>query len=104
MSTQHQIHIDGNYYKYSLTALDGGLILFDCPAAGISQRFDSEDLVGTLLNLPDWIQEHQAEITPKHQIKINISNNEQNFLEKISREKGFSDTSEYIKSQVLVAA
>ncbi len=106
MKTHHTININGTIYDYSLATkiIDKEKVfLVDCPSAGILQEFYPEDIAEFLEDLPQWIKEYQVETRKKRttQILFRVQPEEKLKIEKLTKQFGFNNISEYLRAKAL---
>lgn len=100
--------VKGKNYPYFITSHmdpeDGKLFLLESPSARIKQDFDAEDLAGVLENLPDLVQECQKRLEGQStRMAFRISNKEKREIEKKVTERGYRNTSEFLRNLLLSA-
>lgn len=75
--------------------LDENEIYIYCPAAGLSQSYDSSDLIYLLDDVSDMIQEYQS--THKSEVfSFRLKPQQRIKLEKNAYQQGYSSVSEYV--------
>lgn len=94
------VNVNNKRYDYILKSTGGDTVNLHCEAAGISQDFLSEDIVGVILDLPTLIISEQ-EYKKEDVIRFRVSSKEKFIIEKQAIDNGFNNISGYIRSLVL---
>ena len=105
MKTTYSVTVKNKRYEYFISSLKGGLVYFECPAAGICQRFSREDVAELLIDLPTWILDYQADFSSKKEavVRFRIKAEDKVRLEKRAHQEGYSNLSGFVRDRLLAA-
>lgn len=100
---KHSIFINGQSHEYSIKPIKKGLFWVDCPSAGIAQHFDYKDLGEFIIDLPQWIKEHETEEQERksNQIIFRVNSKEKHEIEKRAQQEGFPNVSKFLRAKAL---
>ncbi len=101
MKKSLSVNVKNQNHPFSVSPkiVDGeNLIFLDCPAAGISQCFDAEDLLSILDDLPELIIDEQARQrkVADQRVQFRVSEEEKVIIEKRAEKDG-KTVSEYVR-------
>lgn len=97
---EQSIIVGRKKYPYTLMPLKGDITHLKCEAAGIDQKFANEDLLATIVGLPNSILEQQK--WEKEQVlRFRCNAEERRAIEKRAIQKRFPTISAYLRALAL---
>ena len=101
-SLKHYVTLNNKKYTYTFKPNDQESTWVECEAADISQPFLNEDIPALLIDLPNLILS-EIEYNKKQEevIRFRVSVEDKKAIEKKAAEKGYSNTSAFLRDLAL---